>query len=363
MDFENWTKDQWDAINGKTWSTIKRFCIPRGVWIEDYENNGSRSEILMKLVSATNYDIELKDWDMDRIRAVENTYSKVSRGIALPIQALQGNRSDGAQIQKFNDIPFQTPPQQPSVEPLYLTLSNTSPYLYQPHQPQQPEQPHEQQQPTYRHQSIYGYQPMAMREVQYAYEPQHAYENHYKPDYHQPAPTRTFNQAPQAKEASPAKLLPVLTTSVPAPSTQAPPAEKPSPVQEAFLAQVPSVQVSPAQAEASPLQIPQAYVPPTEQAPPVHAPVTEAPQAQASPIPASPAQVFPASTLQAYTSGLVNHLLNYETAHKSIQPSYLYENGDDKLYFTDCHYRNGKFKRQDLCYHRKKRMKTIDRMR
>ena len=43
-----------------------------------------------------------------------------------------------------------------------------------------------------------------------------------------------------------------------------------------------------------------------------------------------------------------------------MQPSYLYKNGDDKLYFTDCHYQNGGFKRQDLRYHRKKRMKQIE---
>ncbi len=27
MDFENWTKEHWDAINGKTWSAIKRFLL------------------------------------------------------------------------------------------------------------------------------------------------------------------------------------------------------------------------------------------------------------------------------------------------------------------------------------------------
>ena len=31
IDFENWTKEHWDAINGKTWSAIKGFCIPCGV--------------------------------------------------------------------------------------------------------------------------------------------------------------------------------------------------------------------------------------------------------------------------------------------------------------------------------------------
>lgn len=75
---------------------------------------------------------------MDRIKAVENIYGKVSRGIHLRIQALLGNIPDEPQIQQFNDIQFQTPPQQPAVEPLYPALSKPSPYVYQPHQPQQP---------------------------------------------------------------------------------------------------------------------------------------------------------------------------------------------------------------------------------
>lgn len=45
--------------------------------------------------------------------------------------------------------------------------------------------------------------------------------------------------------------------------------------------------------------------------------------------------------------------------HKSMQPSYLHENGDYKLYFMDYQYWKGGFKRQDPCYHRKKKMKGI----
>ncbi len=69
---------------------------------------------------------------------------------------------------------------------------------------------------------------------------------------------------------------------------------------------------------------------------------------------------FCKNIIQAYTSGLINHLVNYEAVHKFMQPSYLYENRDDKLYFTDHQYWKGGFKRQDLCYHRKKRMKEIE---
>ena len=97
IDFKDWTKKHWNAINGKTWSVIKGFCIPRGVWIEDYKVHGSQSEILMKLVSTTKYDTELKDWDMDRIKEVENIYGKVSRGIHLQMQKLLGNIPDKQQ--------------------------------------------------------------------------------------------------------------------------------------------------------------------------------------------------------------------------------------------------------------------------
>ncbi len=67
------------------------------------------------------------------------------------------------------------------------------------------------------------------------------------------------------------------------------------------------------------------------------------------------------------TSGLVTNLytsiVNYEAVHKPMQQSYLNENEDDEFYFTDCQYRKGKFKRQDLCYRRRKRMKEIEMMR
>ena len=118
IDFEHWTKENWEAIDDSTWMTIKQHCIPRGVWIDHPGNNDTRSEILMKLVSATKYDIELKDWDMDRIKDVENTYGKVSRGIDLRIQALLGNIPD-----------------EPQTQP---ALSKPSPYAYHPHQRQLP---------------------------------------------------------------------------------------------------------------------------------------------------------------------------------------------------------------------------------
>ena len=46
-----------------------------------------------------------------------------------------------------------------------------------------------------------------------------------------------------------------------------------------------------------------------------------------------------------------------------MQESYLNENKDDELYLTDCQYRRGGFKPQDLRYHRRKRLKEIEMVR
>lgn len=42
-----------------------------------------------------------------------------------------------------------------------------------------------------------------------------------------------------------------------------------------------------------------------------------------------------------------------------MQLSYLYKNRNDKIYFTDCNYQIGRFKYQNVQYHKKKRMKEI----
>ena len=106
IDFKDWTKEHWDALNGKTWNKILTYCIPRGVWIEESDN---QSEVLMKLVSAPTYDIYLEDWDMDRINKVAQTYGRVSRVVALRLRHLRGEEPE--EIQQFQDTGFQTPAQ------------------------------------------------------------------------------------------------------------------------------------------------------------------------------------------------------------------------------------------------------------
>ena len=85
IDFKDWTKEHWNALNGKTWKKILTYCIPRGIWIEESNN---QSEVLMKLVSAPTYDIYLEDWDIDCINKVAQTYGKISRVVALWLRHL-----------------------------------------------------------------------------------------------------------------------------------------------------------------------------------------------------------------------------------------------------------------------------------
>lgn len=70
-------------MDGKIWSIIKVFYISCDVSIEDYKNNGSWSEILIKLISTTKYNTKLKGWDIKCIIQVEKIYDQISRGIQL----------------------------------------------------------------------------------------------------------------------------------------------------------------------------------------------------------------------------------------------------------------------------------------
>lgn len=58
MKFKNQTKEYQNILDGKTQDTIIRFYIICGIWIEDYND---QSKVLIKLVSAIKYNINLKD--------------------------------------------------------------------------------------------------------------------------------------------------------------------------------------------------------------------------------------------------------------------------------------------------------------
>lgn len=59
----------------------------------------------MKLVS-TEYDPDLKDWDMNRIKQVKENYDKVSRGIQRRKQKLLGN-IPGSSVLPSQPVPGQ----------------------------------------------------------------------------------------------------------------------------------------------------------------------------------------------------------------------------------------------------------------
>ena len=102
FNFKDWTKENWDALDDKTWNKILTYCVPRGVWIEESNN---QSEVLIKLVLAPTYDIDLEHWDMDRINKVAKTYGRVSRGIHHRLQHLRGEELE--EIQQFQDTGYQ----------------------------------------------------------------------------------------------------------------------------------------------------------------------------------------------------------------------------------------------------------------
>lgn len=58
----------------------------------------------MKLISILIYDINLKDWDIDNINKVAQTFDKVSKGIYLWLYHLLSNKPE--EIQWFQDIRF-----------------------------------------------------------------------------------------------------------------------------------------------------------------------------------------------------------------------------------------------------------------
>lgn len=60
----------------------------------------------MQLVAALTYDINLENWDINRINIIAKTYNKVFGGIVFRLQHLQGEKLE--KIQQFQDTGFQT---------------------------------------------------------------------------------------------------------------------------------------------------------------------------------------------------------------------------------------------------------------
>ena len=228
--FKDWTQYQWTAINDITWGTIKRCCIPRGIWIDHLTSKSSASEMMVRLVW-TRYDANLKDWDLERIRWVEEIYGQVSRGIQLRKQELL--------MQQAQDPRFiQHPP---------TRISNPVP-------------------------------PTSMFRRKQALSIQA-----------QPAPTRISNPAPPtSKFRKDCECIPERSTALTL-STQVLPIQVPVPQ----APQAP-IQAPPAQVQASPTQRPPAQGPamqvPPMQTPSIQAPLAQVPSVQVSLVPAPPRQ-------------------------------------------------------------------------
>lgn len=80
INFKCWTKENWDGLNSKTQKKILGYYILCIIWIEESDN---QSKVLIKLSLALTYNIYLKDWNMDHINKVAQTFGKISRGIVL----------------------------------------------------------------------------------------------------------------------------------------------------------------------------------------------------------------------------------------------------------------------------------------
>lgn len=80
--FKDWNQYQWTAINGIIWAIIKSYYIPNGIWINRLNYKSGTSEMIVGLIW-TKYDVNLKDWDLKRIKHVKKFYNQVQKGIQL----------------------------------------------------------------------------------------------------------------------------------------------------------------------------------------------------------------------------------------------------------------------------------------
>lgn len=62
---------------------MNKFWISCDIWIDCYANDSYQFEILMKLFLPVEYDIELRDWDIDCSNAIVDIYDNISRNIHL----------------------------------------------------------------------------------------------------------------------------------------------------------------------------------------------------------------------------------------------------------------------------------------
>ena len=84
---------------------ITKYCIPCDLWIDSCEDRKSQSRIQMKLVSEPRYNINIKNWDMNCINLVVQSYNKVYRVVGHQLGHLEGEELE--EIQQFHNTGYQ----------------------------------------------------------------------------------------------------------------------------------------------------------------------------------------------------------------------------------------------------------------
>ncbi|MCJ1346234.1 hypothetical protein MMC31_004449 [Peltigera leucophlebia] len=291
MDFRKFEAEHFDELDNATLRVFRDYCYPHGFWID--LNLGLDKTCNTAMLEAVAAEWNNK-WTLEQIEWVEERYHSLSRATRKRKQELTGIphldsasnpelNTAGQGTQQYQDMGYQTPPQQPAVEPIsYPTVIKPSPYLYLPHQSQLP---YQQDAPAAPITTSFN-KPLTALDVG-------RYNIRNRRNDHQPAPTPVSNPVPYrptSKIRDDCKCIPKRSTA-PTLSIQAPPAQAPlvqALPRQASQRQVPRIQALSVSAPLTP-------IPPTQQAPLTKATPIQAPLIQAPPAQVPPTQAFSAS--------------------------------------------------------------------
>ncbi len=161
MDFAEFETKHFHKLDNDTWRVIRDYCYPHGFLIDhNFDLSRTCTTVMLETIAADWYD----EWTLKQIKWIEERYHTLSRithkckqelTVILHLNSASNHELNTARqgTQQFQDKRYQTPPPQPA----------------------------------YVHQLTSGYQP--------THEPQYVYESQFKPNEHQPAPTRISNLA------------------------------------------------------------------------------------------------------------------------------------------------------------------------
>ncbi|MCJ1344272.1 hypothetical protein MMC31_002475 [Peltigera leucophlebia] len=229
--------EHFDELDNATLRVFRDYCYPHGFWIDlNLDLDKTCNTAMLEAVSAEWNN----KWTLEQIEWVEERYHSLSRTTRKRKQELTGIphldsasnpklNTAGQGTQQYQDMRYQTPPQQPSAEPIsYPTVIKTSPYLYRPHQSQLPykQDPHQQT-------------PLAQAPLVQAL-PRQASQRQV-PRIQALSVSAPLTPIPPTQQAPLTKAIPIQASLIQAPPAQVPPTQAP-PVQ-AFSASAPSVSI------------------------------------------------------------------------------------------------------------------------